>query len=107
MKLDIDQERLANELDALGAISQEAPPVVTRVVFTEADLRGREFVKSLAAKLASSFARMPSGTPLRAGWAQTECLRPWAQARTSTLFPMRAALMEQSGCSEAWKRFAH
>ena len=47
MKLDIDQERLANELDALGAISQEAPPVVTRVVFTEADLRAREFVKSL------------------------------------------------------------
>ena len=46
MKLDIDQERLANELDALGAISQEAPPVVTRVVFTEADIRGREFVKS-------------------------------------------------------------
>jgi N-carbamoyl-L-amino-acid hydrolase len=47
MKLDIDQERLANELDALGAISQEAPPVVTRVVFTEGDLRAREFVKSL------------------------------------------------------------
>ena len=47
MKLDIDQERLANELDALGAISQEAPPVVTRVVFTEADIRGREFVKKL------------------------------------------------------------
>jgi ureidoglycolate amidohydrolase len=47
MKLDIDQERLATELDALGAISQEAPPVVTRVVFTEADLRGREFVRKL------------------------------------------------------------
>jgi ureidoglycolate amidohydrolase len=47
MKLDIDQQRLANELDALGAISQEAPPVVTRVVFTEADIRGREFVKNL------------------------------------------------------------
>jgi N-carbamoyl-L-amino-acid hydrolase len=47
MKLEIDQERLATELDALGAISQEAPPVVTRVVFTEADVRGREFVKKL------------------------------------------------------------
>jgi len=47
MKLEIHRERLASELDALGAISQEAPPVVTRVVFTEADLRGREFVKSL------------------------------------------------------------
>jgi ureidoglycolate amidohydrolase len=47
MKIEIHQERLALELDALGAISQEAPPVVTRVVFTKADLRAREFVKSL------------------------------------------------------------
>jgi ureidoglycolate amidohydrolase len=47
MKLEIDQQRLTGELDALGAISREPPPVVTRVVFTEADLRGREFVKKL------------------------------------------------------------
>jgi ureidoglycolate amidohydrolase len=47
MKLAIDQERLAAELDALGAISQEAPPVVTRVVFTEADVRARQYVKKL------------------------------------------------------------
>src|SRR6202042_3053848 len=47
MKIDIDHDRLAAELDALGAISQAEPPVVTRVVFTEADLRGREYVKQL------------------------------------------------------------
>ncbi len=47
MKFEIDQKRLTTELDALGAISQEAPPVVTRVAFTEADVRGREFVKTL------------------------------------------------------------
>jgi len=47
MTLEIDSQRLARELDELGTISQEAPPVVTRVVFTEADLRGREYVKSL------------------------------------------------------------
>jgi ureidoglycolate amidohydrolase len=47
MKLQIDRERLVQELDALGAISHEPAPVVTRVVFTEADVRGREFVKSL------------------------------------------------------------
>ena len=34
-------------MDALGAISQAEPPVVTRVVFTEADIRGRDFVKNL------------------------------------------------------------
>src|SRR3984957_15590205 len=47
MKIDIDEDRLAPELAALGAISQAEPPVVTRVVFTEADLRGREYVKQL------------------------------------------------------------
>ncbi len=47
MKVAIDHDRLSHELDALGAISSEPPPVVTRVVFTEADLRAREFVKGL------------------------------------------------------------
>jgi ureidoglycolate amidohydrolase len=47
MKITINQERLTNELDTLGTISQESPPVVTRVVFTEADLSGRAFVKNL------------------------------------------------------------
>jgi N-carbamoyl-L-amino-acid hydrolase len=47
MKLEVDQHRLVVELSELGAISQETPPVVTRVVFTEADLRGREFVNGL------------------------------------------------------------
>jgi len=47
MKIEIHQERLALELDSLGMYSQEAPPVVTRVVFTGADVRGREYVKSL------------------------------------------------------------
>jgi N-carbamoyl-L-amino-acid hydrolase len=46
MKLDVDQQRLTAELEALGEISLEAPPVVTRVVFTKADLNAREFVKS-------------------------------------------------------------
>jgi ureidoglycolate amidohydrolase len=47
MKIEIDRERLISELDALGAISQEPPPVVTRVVFTEADVEARTYVKNL------------------------------------------------------------
>jgi len=50
MNLDIDQQRLSRELEALGAISESSPPVVTRVVFTEADLRARAFVKGLCAE---------------------------------------------------------
>ena len=47
MELTIDHDRLARELDDLGRISAEPWPVVTRVVFTEADRRARSFVKSL------------------------------------------------------------
>lgn len=36
------------ELDQLATFSEAEPPVVTRVVFTEADLRARRYVKALA-----------------------------------------------------------
>lgn len=39
--------RLQDELNALALISENPPPVVTRVLFSEADLRGRAFVKNL------------------------------------------------------------
>ena len=38
---------LQKEIDALALITEATPPVVTRVLFSEADLRGRAFVKSL------------------------------------------------------------
>jgi len=40
---------LIAELLALGKISEAEPPVVTRVVFSEADMRARTYVKSLCA----------------------------------------------------------
>lgn len=72
MKIDIDGERLIAELDALGEISQAEPPVVTRVVFTEADLRGREYVKQLCREaglsiredaVGNTFARWAGASP--------------------------------------------
>ena len=47
MNLAIDTDRLNGELKTLGAISSEPAPVVTRVVFTDADLRAREFMRGL------------------------------------------------------------
>jgi N-carbamoyl-L-amino-acid hydrolase len=47
MKIEIDQTRLTGDLRQLSAISAAPPPVVTRVVFTEADLRARAFMKDL------------------------------------------------------------
>lgn len=40
---------LISELLTLGQISEAEPPVVTRVVFSEADMRARAYVKSLCA----------------------------------------------------------
>ena len=43
-------DRLIAELNALAQISAAEPPVVTRVVFSEADLRARDYVKGLCEK---------------------------------------------------------
>jgi ureidoglycolate amidohydrolase len=42
-----NSERLQQQVAALAAISEAPAPVVTRVLFSEADLRGRAFVKKL------------------------------------------------------------
>lgn len=44
-KIEIDS--LVGELNALAQISEAEPPVVTRIVFSEADLRARAYVRSL------------------------------------------------------------
>ena len=41
MDLEIDSGRLLSELEALALISDAEPPAVTRIVFTEADMRAR------------------------------------------------------------------
>jgi N-carbamoyl-L-amino-acid hydrolase len=46
-KLDIDL--VSAELTALARISEAEPPVVTRVVFTDADMQARAYVKGLCA----------------------------------------------------------
>jgi ureidoglycolate amidohydrolase len=72
MKLEVDQNRLRHELEDLGSISSEPSPIVTRVVFTEADLRARAFLKALcqqagleirADAVGNTFARWPGTEP--------------------------------------------
>ena len=43
--LAIDERQLQRQIDELAAISESPAPVVTRVLFSEADLRGRKFVR--------------------------------------------------------------
>jgi N-carbamoyl-L-amino-acid hydrolase len=49
MNLAVHADRLTAELNALAAISDAPAPAVTRVVFSEADMRARAYVKSLCA----------------------------------------------------------
>src|SRR5579864_2960153 len=71
MKLAIDQERVSHELETLGAISSEPAPVVTRVVFTEADLRARAFLKHLCAEAGLAVREDPVGNTF-ARWTGAE-----------------------------------
>jgi ureidoglycolate amidohydrolase len=50
MKLQINSAQLQREIDELAFISENPPPVVTRILFSEADLRGRAFVKNLCSE---------------------------------------------------------
>jgi len=43
----VNLARLQREIDDLALITEATPPVVTRVLFSESDLRGRAFVKNL------------------------------------------------------------
>src|SRR5712675_2179444 len=45
MNLEIDPNQLLSEIEALAAISDADPPAVTRIVFTETDLKARAWLK--------------------------------------------------------------
>ena len=68
----IDQARLSRELDELAAFTDAPAPAVTRVVFTETDRQGRDYVKRLCREagldiredaVGNTFARWPGTEP--------------------------------------------
>ena len=71
ISLRIDAERLQQQIDDLAAISEAPPPVVTRVLFSEADLKGRAFVKQLCQELGLSIREDAVGN-IFARWAGSE-----------------------------------
>ena len=46
MKIEIDQSRITHEIDTLATFSDVEPPAVTRIVFSEQDLRARSWLKT-------------------------------------------------------------
>ena len=47
-KIEINQNQLIQEIEMLASISDADPPAVTRILFTETDLKGRAYVSQLA-----------------------------------------------------------
>lgn len=67
-----DSQRLQRQIDELAAISEAPAPVVTRVLFSEADLKARAYVKAIATGMGlqiredavgNIFARWPGKDP--------------------------------------------
>jgi ureidoglycolate amidohydrolase len=51
MNLEVDRDRLANEIEELASISDAAPPAVTRIVFTPTDRQARAWLIPLCEKV--------------------------------------------------------
>jgi ureidoglycolate amidohydrolase len=64
-------DRLVSELNGLAQISEADPPVVTRVLFSDADLRARAYVKDLCEKTGLSVHQDAIGNTF-ARWQGTE-----------------------------------
>src|ERR1700689_4989639 len=68
----VDIDRMIAELDALAGKSEAPYPAVTRVLYTDADLAGRAYVKELCADAALSIREDPIGNT----FARWQGLRP-------------------------------
>jgi len=69
--LAINEQRLRRQIDELAAISEAPSPVVTRVLFGEADLRGRAFVKNICREIGLTIREDAVGN-IFARWEGTE-----------------------------------
>lgn len=72
MKLEIEEKRLAGELDTLASFSDAPAPAVTRVVYSETDRQARSYVTGLCVEaglaprndaVGNLFARWPGAEP--------------------------------------------
>ena len=69
--LAVNRQRLQRQIDDLAVISEAPSPVVTRVLFSEADLRGRAFVKDICREIGLTIREDAVGN-IFARWEGTE-----------------------------------
>src|SRR6266542_3132200 len=67
----IDPQQVESEIDTLAAISEQPAPVVTRVLFPDADLQARAFIKGLCRDAGLAWREDAAGN-LFARWAGAE-----------------------------------
>ena len=94
---------LIAELLALGKISEAEPPVVTRVVFSEADLRARAFVKGLCVKAGLAVSEDAVGNTFARWGARSPGSRRSGRDPILTQFPMQACTTDVWACLARWK----
>jgi ureidoglycolate amidohydrolase len=71
MKLQVDGDRLAKEIEELAVISEAEPPVVTRIVFSPADLKARSWLIARCEKARLAVRQDPIGN-IFARWIGSE-----------------------------------
>jgi ureidoglycolate amidohydrolase len=71
IRIAIDSAALQRRIDELALISEAAPPVVTRVLFSEADQRGRDYVRQAARDAGLEIREDPVGN-IFARWEGSE-----------------------------------
>ncbi len=75
MNLTIDRDRMLSEIETLASFSEAEPPVVTRIVFTPADVQARAWLKALCEKAGLAVRQDPVGNTF-ARWAGAEPAAP-------------------------------
>lgn len=75
MTLEIDSARLQSEIEELALISEAPPPVVTRIVFTDSDMRARAWVIERCKAAGLEVRRDPIGNTF-ARWQGSEPSTP-------------------------------
>jgi N-carbamoyl-L-amino-acid hydrolase len=71
MNLEVDQQKLLSEIEALAAISDSEAPAVTRIVFTPTDLKARAWLKARCQDAGLAVREDPIGNTF-ARWAGSD-----------------------------------
>jgi ureidoglycolate amidohydrolase len=75
MKIEVDRDRLVAEIEELGAISEAEPPVVTRIVFSPADVKARAWLIARCEKAGLAVRQDPIGN-MFARWSGSDPAAP-------------------------------